>query len=178
MTDFHNGAYYPAMALRVGVSPYGDAFAYSFPVARATPAYSPFIIALHLPFTLLPLPQADVAYFLFSIAVSLLTLFLVCAKVQRSPDNQRLKKTSGCLLVGSLPLRLPWRHTTLFNGYFTPILVFGTLLSLSVADRKPWLAAVGFHAGCRKPNYAIPLGLILLARGNLKTLTLGVGISS
>ena len=68
-------------------------------------------------------------------------------------------------------------HTTLFNGYFTPILVFGTLLSLSVADRKPWLAALGVMLAASKPNYAIPLGLILLARGNIKTLTLGVGMS-
>ncbi len=47
------------------MSPYGAEFASTYPVARACPAYSPSIIALHVPFTLLSLPLADVVYGVF-----------------------------------------------------------------------------------------------------------------
>ena len=189
MSDFHNGAYYPAAALAKGISPYGDHFAATYPVARAAPPFSPAMIALHIPFVALGLPAADVAYYLFSLAVFVASAWLVAKELQRPAtllNNNSLANTSlppprfaweyfGWILTAIIASR--GGHTTLLNGYFTPLLVLGTTMALSLSHRAPLWAGVGLMLAASKPNYAIPLGLLMLARGNYRSLTLGVVLS-
>jgi hypothetical protein len=68
-------------------------------------------------------------------------------------------------------------HITLYTGYFTMELVWGTLVALKYAEQRPWWAAVGILFASGKPTFAIPLGLVLWARGNYRALILGVGLS-
>lgn len=177
MADYHNGAYYPALALRQGISPYGDEFARTFPVARATPAYSPAIIALHIPLTFIPLPWSDVVYFLFLVAVLAACLAITWREATDGLHPVPWNAPALAWLAAAL-LASRAGHTTLLNGYFTPLIVLGTLLSLQQAHLRPWLAGVGFALAATKPNYAFPLAIVMAARGNYRALFAGIFVSA
>src|SRR5581483_2724487 len=62
--DFRTVVYYPAVAFLAGDNPYdAAAFTRTYPAPFEFPPYSPLTILLHLPFALLPVGAAAVAYF-------------------------------------------------------------------------------------------------------------------
>lgn len=180
MSDFHNGAYYPAMAFAEGLSPYGKKFCEAYPVPRSTPAYSPAIIALHVPITWLSLPAADVVYFIISVFVLGLAVWVVVREWDKRYSLDMSIPFQRLAMFGILMLCVASSrggHTTLLNGYFTPILVLGVLMALTYAKDHYWLSAIGVFLAAGKPTYALPLGIVMLARGNYKSLSLGVALS-
>jgi hypothetical protein len=66
---------------------------------------------------------------------------------------------ASCLLVVSRP-----GHITLFTGYFTAQMVIGTAMALHFARSRPWVAAVGILLASFKPNFVLPLLLLMVAR--------------
>jgi Glycosyltransferase family 87 len=169
MADYHNGVFFPAMALRDGVSPYGNEFASRYPVARPTPPFSPFVIAYHIPLTYLALPISDAVYFTI-IALSLFGIGWLALRESGCGDAVWWLVPLWLTLVISRS-----GHVTLLNGYFTAELVIGTMLALRYAKKKPWLSAIGILFASGKPTYAIPI--VMLARGNLRALSMGVALS-
>ncbi|WP_149495111.1 glycosyltransferase 87 family protein [Roseiconus lacunae] len=171
MCDFHNGIYFPARALIAGVSPYGQGYADSYPVARQIPFFSPGILLLHTPLAMLPLHVAEVIYFVFSVAL-VIVIAMVSAAAAGKGGRVEWVASIAALLVASRG-----GHITLFDGYFTFELVLATLLAIHWADEKPGRAALALVIVSAKPTYIIPLGFLLLARGNLKALILGAATS-
>ncbi len=142
MADFHNGAYYPAMAIRDGVSPTALSSLKSIR-SQPTPAFLPSILALHIPFSYLPQRTADVVYFLLSIGIFGLIAWLATIEslpMGTEPSNQLLRKGLFSFLL-LLILVSRGGHTTLLNGYFTPIIVLGTQLAFQFAH-----VAMGWRA--------------------------------
>lgn len=171
MVDFHNGSYYPSQAFMAGVSPYGDAFASDYPVSRPSPANSPFIFLLHIPLALLPLPVADMVCFaLITCLLGALTYLPLRETI--SPESLSWWPV---LFLGVLLSRPA--HTTLVSGYFTAELALGVLLALRYSTSRPTWSAVGVLLASGKPTFALPLGLVMLFRGNIRALTLGVAFS-
>ena len=160
--DFHNGIYYPTLALLSGVSPYGPEYAAEYPVARQIPFFSPAILVVHAPLAVLPLRIAEVLYFAFSVFV-LLAISAVCAAAAGMP-----KRLDTILSVAAGLVFSRGGHITLFDGYFTLELVLATFLAIYWADRRPVSAAVALMVVSAKPTYILPLGFLLLARGNYK----------
>ncbi len=169
--DFHNGVYFPSLALLDGVSPYGSQYAAEYPVSRQIPFFSPAILAIHAPLSLLPLRVSEIVY--FGIMVALIIAI-----------------SSQSLTAAGLPRRLDWilaiaagivfsraGHVTLFNGYFTFELVLATILAIQLAPTRPYLAAIALVVVSAKPTYVLPLGLLMLARGNIKALVVGAIMS-
>ncbi len=171
MADYHNGVFYPAMAMREGVSPYGSEFATRYPVARPTPPFSPFAIAYHIPLTYLRLPVSDTVYFSF-IVVSLFGIAWLALRESGCANSVWWWIPLTLMLVVSRS-----GHVTLLNGYFTTELVVGTMVALGCAEKRPWLSAIGVLIASGKPTYAIPLGIVMLARGNIQALSMGVVLS-
>ncbi len=60
---------------------------------------------------------------------------------------------------------------TLFNGYFTWELAWGTLMAVHYGKTRPTWAAVGLMLAAGKPTYALPLGFLLLCRGHFRPLS-------
>lgn len=161
--DFHNGIYFPALAFHRQVSPYSQDYADAYPVARQVPPYSPLIIALHVPFALLPLSVAAVCYFLFMIACVIAIAWILVR------DTTDLPKSTVWSAVWPVVVLIIWSrpgHVTLFNGYFTFELALGTLVALSAARTRPWLAAIGIAIASGKPTYFLPLVVLMFARGD------------
>jgi hypothetical protein len=171
MFDFHNGVYQPALGLRNGVIPYSRDLVEKYQVARQAPAYSPFVIASHIPLTYLPLHVAEVVYFLMILAMMAIAAWILIREVR--PDLAAY----GILPILVVMVASRSGHATLLSGYFTMELVLGTLVALSFAESKPWLSAIGILFASGKPTYALPIGIVMLARGNYRALFGGVGLS-
>lgn len=171
MCDFHNGIYFPTRALIAGISPYGNEYATDYPVARQIPFFSPGILVLHAPLAVLPLRWAEVLYFALCVAmvVGIATLAAHAAGV-----GGRVEWIAG---LAALIVFSRGGHITLFDGYFTFELILATFLAIRFADRRPWLAATALAVVSAKPTFILPLGFLLLARGNLRALILGATLS-
>lgn len=170
MCDFHNGMYFPTRAMMKGVSPYGQEYADSYPVARQIPFFAPSILAFHIPIVMLPLDVGEVLFFAFSVLLVLaIGVLLAEATGIRRWD----------FVVGMAVVLLFSRagHITLYDGYFTFELVLATFLAIHWGQSRPWLAALCLAVVACKPTYILPLGFLMLARGNVKALVIGAILS-
>ncbi len=170
--DFHNGIYYPAVGLTQGFDPYGPAFAAAFPVTRQIPPYSPLALVLHWPLGWMPIHVAEVVYYVVTILL-LGLLGVMC--VDRIAGVQ--ERAVWMLLAVLLVFASRSGHTTLFTAYFTTELVLGTLIALRYAEERPMVSGLGVALASIKPNFGIPLVLLLAARGNWKATVWGVVLS-
>ncbi len=170
--DFHNGVYFPSQAFLDGVSPYGQAFAESYPVTRSLPMMSPLVVLIHSPLALLPVRAAEIIYFAINCG---LMLWLAWYCVNWMPSSTT--RTTWFLLATLTIVASRSGHTTLFTGYLTALMVVGTLLALTNAHSRPWLSAIGVTIASCKPTYAIPLFLLMLARGDHRAALRGLMLS-
>ncbi|TWT98734.1 glycosyltransferase family 87 protein [Neorhodopirellula pilleata] len=171
LCDFHNGIYYPARATMAGESPYSEAYAAKNPVARQIPFFSPVILWLHAPFAILPLRVAEVLHTVWQIAVLIGIAIVSCRAAGWG------RRFDVVLLVSAAIVWTRAGHVTLFNGYFTFELVLATFLALRWADQKPWAAGWMLVIVSAKPTYILPLGFLMLARGNGRAIVIGAVFS-
>lgn len=169
--DFHNGVYFPARAYIDGISPYGQSFSDHYPVTRPLPLMSPLVLLLHAPLALLPVRTAEILYFVINCGL-LGWLGWYC--VHWLPTNIR---TTWLLLACLLIVASRAGHTTLFTGYLTALMVVGSIAALANARSRPWLSAIGVMIASCKPTYAIPLFLLMMARGDRVAALRGLALS-
>ena len=170
--DFHNGVYFPSRAFLDGVSPYGQSFSQLYPVTRPLPLMSPLVLLVHAPLALLPVNVAEVIYFAVNCAL-LGVLGWYCVNwLPKSNTRVTWLLVAWLLIVGSRA-----GHTTLFTGYLTALMVVGTVVALAHARSQPWLAALGVMIASCKPTYAIPLFLLMIARGDRTAALRGLALS-
>jgi Glycosyltransferase family 87 len=171
MFDFHNGVYQPALGLRNGVIPYSQQLVDEYQVTRPTPAFSPFVIALHVPLTYLTLPVAETVYFIIILFMMAFTVWLVAKEAE-----PKMAAFIMLPLLAAMVLSRPG-HSTLVTGYFTMELVLGTIMAFRFAEDRPVLSAIGVLFASGKPTYAIPLAFVMFARRNYRALFLGIAFS-
>ncbi len=170
--DFHNGVYYPAVGMTAGYDPYGPEFAADFPVTRQIPPYSPLALVLHWPLGWLPLRLAEIVYYAITLSC-LITIGVLAINVL--PDVR--ERTAWTLMAVLLVLASRSGHTTLFTAYFTAELVLGTMLALRYAESRPVASGLGIALASIKPNFGIPLILLMILRGNWRAVLIGVFFS-
>lgn len=171
LCDFHNGIYFPAQAAIVGESPYSDAYAAKYPVARQIPFFSPVILWLHSPLAVLPLRVAEVLNTVLQIALLFGIALVAC---RAAGFGNRLDVV---LAVAAAIVFTRAGHVTLFNGYFTFQIVLATFLAFAWAERRPWASGWMLMIVSAKPTYILPLGFLMLARGNWRALLIGAALS-
>lgn len=159
--DFHNGIYYPALAFSRGDNPYGLEFTKQYPVTRQLPPYSPLMLMVHWPLAMLPIHWAERIFFALSTGLLGIIAWLFASQLRGVKDTITWGLVVMLLLVASRA-----GHTTLLTGYLTSELVLGMLVAIQFAERRPWLSAVGFMVVSMKPNFGIPIIVLLAARGN------------
>lgn len=168
MSDFHNGGYLPAKAFRDGVNPYSLEAREKYVMTRSAAPYSPVVFMLHLPFTYLSLSQADIAFFTCNVLmIGLIGWFCV------SMTGRSLHPSWWIWVFAALVLSRPG-HITLYTGYFTAMMVIGTLVAIHFADRRPILSGAGMVLASLKPTYILPLIVLMLCRRNFKATIYGV----
>jgi len=167
-SDFHYGTYLPTRAFGNGDSPYTMDVCEKYRMPRPVPAFSPATFVYHLPFSLLPLRAANVAFFVYNwllmAGLAWLTVHMVSPRFRWG-----IFLAAWLLLLLSRP-----GHQTLFTGYFTAELAIGTLLAMHYSKSRPWLAAIGLLLTSFKPNFCVPLILLLTCRRDYRAVIGGI----
>jgi len=168
MTDFRGNIYYPVRALVDGANPYDRAsYRARYPDAETFPPFFPSTLLLHLPFGLLPLALAELAYVAFSIGL----IVLVGRAVVRA--NGVTSWASALFAAALVTLSRPGQWTLLLGQ----VALQAALLSwvaLRFAQRRPWLSGLALGAATFKPTFGLPIAALMLARGNVKAVGAGV----
>lgn len=186
LTDFRDAIYYPVVAVRDGVNPYGVTTYYQhYPVGQEFPLYTPIHLLLHAPLLLFSFSTARAVYFGWN-----LTLILGLAAAALRLTGLRLHGASifglGTLILLSDPGRFDLR-----TGQPTLMIVIAAYFALRAVERRGTVAprplspssAVPFLLGAlslavvwSKPTYAIPLCVLLIARGRTRLVATGTAI--
>lgn len=169
-SDLHS-CYIYAKTFRNGLSPYEIQDDPEFAATRPSAPFSPAIFYLLWPVSCLSMARADVVFSVLNMGM----LSLISYWVFRF-SNQRFRWHLWIAVLGFIVFSRPG-HITLYTGYFTPVLVIGTLMAFHFARPTPWLAAVGVLLASIKPTYFIPLVILLLFRKNFKAALYGTALS-
>jgi len=168
LQDFRDAVYYPVRALLDGRNPYDPSeFLRHYPVASAFPLYSPALLTLHLPFGLLSHGAAQLAY--YGLHLALLPLF---AGMALRMAGVRASLAQVLSLSALLLLSRPGHHNA-FLGQCTLYVAIGTYAALRWGASRAGLAAWGFALTTIKPTYALPLGILLLCRAQIRPVMIG-----
>ena len=173
MADFRDVIYFPIQALIQGVNPY-DVAAYkaAYPVFHPFPPYSPLTLLVHLPFGLLPYEVSEVSYFLFSLGVMLGLSAAILASCRLEIRVARVFGLAAGMIV-SRP-----GYSTLVLGQSTMLVVLGTVLALNFASSRPCLAGLSLGLATLKPQYGVPLAILMLVRGDFRAVLTGFGVGA
>ena len=167
-SDFHNGTYFPTKAFVDGKSPYSPDVANEYGMARATPSYSPVVFLIHVPFALLPLQVSRVLFFGFN-----LVLIAGLAFCGLKMSMQRFRWFDFLAFTNLLLLSRPG-HITIFTGYFTAEIVVGCILALHFSKTRPAISGLGLVLASIKPNFVIPLMLLMAFRKDFRAILFGI----
>lgn len=175
--DFHNGVYFPSLAFRHGLSPYSQTYAENYPVERSVPFFSPVILAAHVPFSWLELHAAEIVYFVWMLLLVGAIAACVTHWYRESQEGSHWRwDLFACIALGLVATRSG--QQTLFTGYFTFELIFASLLAVHYGQSRPLLSALALVLVSAKPNYVLPIALLMLCRGNFKAVILGGIVSA
>ncbi len=170
--DFRDAVYYPVVALLDGANPY-DAVAYArdYPVTSTFALYGPHTLLLHLPLGLLSPHAAAAAYFALTLTLMPLVAVLALRLAGRTPDVTAVFALAALMLL-SRP-----GQSNLFLGQYAATMAVAVALALRPPGTATWLVALGVALALMKPNYGLPLAVLLLARGEWRAV-LGGGAAA
>lgn len=171
LSDLHS-CYVYAKTFRHGLSPYQIQEGEEFKTPRPSAPFSPLVFFLLWPISYLSLIGADVVFSLLNVAMLGLLSYWVFL-FSRQPFRWHWWLAIFGFLIFSRP-----GHITLYTGYFTPVLVIGTLMALHYGRSRFWIAAIGVLLASVKPTYVIPLLVLLLCRRNFKAALCGTLLSA
>ena len=170
LSDLHNCHTY-AKTFRLGLSPYEFQDREDLQVSRPSAAFSPSIFYLLWPLTYLSVANVDVIFSLINVGMLGLLGWMVFRFSGSSFSLHWWLAVFGFIIFSRSG------HITLFTGYFTAVVVIGTLLSFQFADSKPWLAGIGVLLASAKPTFIIPLLFLLVYRRNYRAAIWGALLS-
>jgi len=172
MNDFLGGVYYPVVAFLSGENPYDtERFLALYPVIEPFPLYLPAVLLVHLPIGLLPAQVTSIAYFVLTIALTFLLVF-VCLSLNK------IKITiADVLFIGGLLLLSRPGHGNLLLGQPTLQVVLASYVALSFARRSAIISGLGLAVSMIKPTFGIPIALLMLTQRYVRQVFYGAVIT-
>lgn len=171
--DFRDVFYYPAVAVLAGHNPWdASTFLATYPVARPFAPYAPTTLLLHLPFGLLPFQVAEWVHYAMNTALVLVLAYVVLSfcRIETTPAR--------VLGLGAVILLSRPAHMTLYIGQCALYITLATYLALHLATKRPALAGLALAVACVKPTFGIPLGMVMLARRDVRALAWGAAVTT
>src|SRR6185295_7635171 len=143
-----------------------------YPVGHPFAPYLPLALAVHLPIATLPYGAAEVMHFT---STALLTLAL--ASIALAAAGARATVAGVFAIAAALLLSRPG-HWNQLLGQPTMELVVASGIALLWAGTRPLLAALGLAISTFKPTFGLPLAVLMLVRGDTRTVVLGGALSA
>jgi hypothetical protein len=173
MVDFRDTVYWPVRDLASGHDPY-DPHGYldRRPVAQELDLYAPGQLLVHAPFAAAPFETAEWLWFAFTVAL-VVAFGAVVLRAARLPVLPATVALVGAVLLVTEP-----GQASVYLGQLDPETILGCGLALVWARSRPNVAALGLALSLTKPQFGVPLGLLLLALGLRRTVLRGVAIAT
>lgn len=169
MNDFKTAIYCPTAMFLQGGNPYDtEQFIAFCPVQLPFPPYLPATMVLHAPFGMLSMDTAAVVYFAFSVAISILVVWLALRL-----SGARWCAAEVLLGAGILLLSRPGQWNLLL-GQPALELTLATYAALYLSRRSPYASGLAASVAMFKPTFGLPLALLMLARRDFRAV--GVAI--
>lgn len=170
--DFRTTAYFPGHAFLHGVNPYDPAAYLSrYPGTNPFPPFAPLTLLLYAPLALLPLPIARGLWFVTTVTLTLVLAWWVLRRARVAP------RVAAVVGVATLVLMSHPGEMNLVQGTQTMPLVLGSYAALVGARAHPLRAVVGVAIATCKPQFGIPLAVLLAAGGDLGVAAAGIALS-
>ncbi len=182
--DFRDATYFPAKELLAGGNPYdpGPMFAH-WPVNQEFDLYAPLHLVLHLAYAALPYRTALLLFSWVGLAW-LVAVGLVSARAMRLPGGWL-----AAWLVAAAVVLSQIGKSAISIGQINTLVGLGAVLALIQVGRvrvtgPGWSSrlpmfwgSVGLALAWTKPQFGIPLAVLILARGAWRQALLGTGLA-
>ncbi|GAA1274892.1 glycosyltransferase family 87 protein [Saccharothrix xinjiangensis] len=174
MQDFRDALYFPIREFLDGGNPYHPAVMFAhWPVRQSFNLYQPYHLVLHLPFALPDYRVGAVAFALASLV--LLVLLAVLAAGRLRPH---VPLAVGTAVVAALLVLSQVGKAQLYVGQVNPLIAVGAAGALLWRDRHPRWAAPALALAWLKPQFGLPLALLLFARGSRRVALTGTAVAA
>jgi hypothetical protein len=176
MQDFRDATYFPLREFFAGGNPYDPSAMFAhWPVRQDFNLYQPYHLVLHLPFALADYRVGAVAFVLTSL-VLLVMLAAVAAHALRPwvPVPFAL----GTAAIATVLVTSQVGKAQLYLGQVNPLVALGAAGALAGRTRHPRWAAVGLAVAWLKPQFGLPLAVLLFARGSRRVALAGTALAA
>jgi hypothetical protein len=174
MQDFRDALYFPIREFLAGGNPYDPAAMFThWPVRQSFNLYQPYHLVLHLPFVLPGYRIGAVAY-----AVVSLLLLVVLAGMAASRIRSTVPLATGTAVLAALLVLSQVGKAQLYLGQVNPLVALGAAGALLTRFSHPRLAAVALALAWFKPQFGLPLAVLLFARGSRRVALSGTAVAA
>ncbi|MFC3890523.1 glycosyltransferase family 87 protein [Lentzea rhizosphaerae] len=172
MQDFRDALYFPVREFLNGGNPYDPAVMFAhWPVRQNFNLYQPYHLVLHLPFAL---PDYRVGAVAFALACLVLLIVLATMAAGRAG----LPLVAGTVVVATLLVTSQVGKAQMYVGQVNPLIAVGAAGALLLRTRSPGWASAALALAWLKPQFGLPLALLMFIRGDRKVALLGTGIAA
>lgn len=172
LQDFRDAVYFPIREFLAGGNPYDPAAMFAhWPVRQNFNLYQPYHLVLHMPFAL---PEYRIGAITFTLASLLLLGVLGLLAARRA----RLPLVLGTIVIGALLVTSQVGKAQLYVGQVNPLIAVGAAAALLARSSHPRIAALGLAVAWLKPQFGLPLAILLFARGSRRVALGGTVIAA
>ncbi|MGI5501405.1 glycosyltransferase 87 family protein [Lentzea sp. CA-135723] len=172
MQDFRDALYFPIREFLNGGNPYDPAVMFDhWPVRQNFNLYQPYHLVLHLPFAL---PEYRVG----AVAFALACLVLLVGLAVMAAGRAKLPVVAGTVVIGTLLVTSQVGKAQMYVGQVNPLIAVGAAGALLLRTRSPAWASAALALAWLKPQFGLPLALLLFVRGDRRVALMGTGIAA
>lgn len=164
MQDFRDALYFPVREFLAGGNPYDPATMFAhWPVRQNFNLYQPYHLVAHLPFAL---PGYRTGAVLFALTSLVLLVVLAAMAASRVRTRVPVPIVTGTVVIAALLVLSQVGKAQLYLGQVNPLVAVGAAGALLTRSSNPRLAVLALAVAWLKPQFGLPLAVVLFARGS------------
>lgn len=172
MQDFRDALYFPIREFLGGGNPYDPAVMFEhWPVRQNFNLYQPYHLVLHLPFAL---PEYRVG----AVAFALACLVLLVGLAVLAARGARLPLVAGTVVIATLLVTSQVGKAQMYIGQVNPLIAVSVAAALLLRTSNPGWASAALALAWLKPQFGLPLAVVLFVRGDRRVALLGTAAAA
>ncbi|HEV8561289.1 MAG TPA: glycosyltransferase 87 family protein [Actinophytocola sp.] len=176
LQDFRDALYFPIRELLAGGNPYDPAAMFAhWPVRQDFNLYQPYHLVLHLPFALPGYRAGAVA---FTVLALLLLVVLAGMAARRLAMRVPVPLAPATAALATVLVLSQVGKAQLYLGQVNPLVAVGAAGALLARHSRPRWASVALAIAWLKPQFGLPLAILLFARGSRRVALGGTAVAA